>query len=150
MKKMQKSKSYKTKIISSTEIKRDWYMIDATDKTLGRLSVDIATLLMGKNKVDWCSNLDCGDFVVVINAGKYKVTGKKKDQKTYFSHSGYPGGDRTQTLDQLDKTNPTKPIEHAVKGMLPKNKLGRSIIKKLYVYEDENHPHSAQNPKVFN
>ncbi len=124
---------------------RNWYLIDLKDKVLGRASTKIATILMGKHKPEYCRNLDMGDFVVAINANKIKVTGKKKDQKIYFSHSGYPGGDKYITYKKLFEKNPQKIIWYAVRGMLSKNKLRDIMLKRLKIYPDETHPFGNKN-----
>jgi len=134
-------KTYSTK---ASEIEREWHLIDATDKVLGRLATRIATLLMGKHKPIFARHLDTGDYVVVINAEKVKVTGNKAKQKLYYRHSGYPGGLKSINLERMMQTNPTRAIEYAVKGMLPHNKLGAQMIKKLKVYAGDTHPHQAQ------
>ena len=129
------------------EIERDWYVVDAEGETLGRLASRIAPILKGKHKPIYTPHLDCGDFVVVVNAEKVRVTGRKLDQKLYHHHSGYPGGLKSISLrDQLDK-HPERVLQAAVRGMLPKNKLGRRMIKKLKVYAGETHPHEAQQPE---
>ena len=129
------------------EIERDWYVVDAEGETLGRLASRIAPILKGKHKPIYTPHLDCGDFVVVVNAEKVRVTGRKLDQKFYHHHSGYPGGLKSISLrDQLDK-HPERVLQAAVRGMLPKNKLGRRMIKKLKVYAGETHPHEAQQPE---
>lgn len=131
------------------DIDRKWYVVDAQGKTLGRLSTEIATILRGKHKPIYTPHIDCGDYVIVINADKVWVTGLKLDQKKYYRHSGYPGGMREITLrDQLSKF-PERVIESAVKGMLPKNRLGRKMYKKLKVYAGSNHPHTAQKPEIL-
>ena len=134
----------KTYSIKVSEIKRDWHVIDATDQVLGRLATRAARLLMGKHKPIFSRNLDVGDYVVIINADKVRVTGDKAKQKVYYRHSGYPGGLKSITYDKLMQTNPTRVIEHAVKGMLPHTRLGASIMKKLKVYVGDTHPHLAQ------
>ena len=134
----------KTYSIKVSEIKRDWHVIDATDQVLGRLATQVARLLMGKHKPIFSRNLDVGDYVVIINADKVRVTGDKAKQKVYYRHSGYPGGLKSITYDKLMQTNPTRVIEHAVKGMLPHTRLGASIMKKLKVYVGDTHPHLAQ------
>ncbi|MCX6011454.1 MAG: 50S ribosomal protein L13 [Chloroflexi bacterium] len=134
-------KTYSTK---ASEIERQWHVIDASDKILGKLATEAAKLLMGKHKPMFTRHLDTGDFVVVINAEKVRFTGKKAEQKLYHSHSGYPGGLKTVTLGRLMQTNPARVIEHAVKGMLPHNRLGAQMLKKLKVYAGEEHPHLAQ------
>jgi len=129
------------------EIERDWYVIDAEGQTLGRLASRIAPILKGKHKPIYTPHLDCGDFVVVVNAEKVRVTGRKLDQKFYHRHSGYPGGLTSINLrDQLGRY-PERVIQSAIRGMLPKNKLGRRMIKKLKVYAGDSHPHQAQNPR---
>ena len=135
------TKSYK---IGSMD--KGWLLVDASDKTLGRLSTNIAKILMGKNKPEYTPHNDVGDYVVVINAEKIKVTGNKNDQKMYYRHTGYPGGIKSQNFNDLIASYPDRVITSAVKGMLPKNKLSNSVIKKLKVYKGESHPHSAQNP----
>ena len=134
----------KTYSIKVSEIKRDWLVIDATDQVLGRLATRVARLLMGKHKPVFSRNLDVGDYVVIINADKVRVTGNKAKQKVYYRHSGYPGGLKSITYDKLMQANPTRVIEHAVKGMLPHTRLGASIMKKLKVYVGDTHPHLAQ------
>jgi len=124
-----------------------WYLIDAQDKVLGRLSVTIATILTGKNKPSYTPFLDMGGYVIVINASKVKLTGKKLKQKVYYRHSGYPGGLKETRADKLMAKAPEKMIKLAVRGMLPKNKLGRAFLKKLKVYAGNEHPHQAQKPE---
>lgn len=133
-----------TNVLSAKNIKREWHLIDARDKILGRLATEVATILMGKNKVNFVPYLDNGDFVVVTNAAKVKVTGNKMKDKKYIRHSGYPGGLKVETYDQVLAKNPGKVIEHAVKGMLPGTKLGRIMIKKLKVFPSEEHPYKKQ------
>ena len=129
------------------EITREWYLVDAEGKTLGRLATQIADTLRGKQKPQYTPHVDTGDFVIVVNAEKIQVTGNKLDQKRYYRHSGYPGGLRSRTLrEQLDR-RPTEVLRVAVKGMLPKNKLARQQITKLKIYAGPEHPHDAQNPK---
>ncbi len=134
-------KTYSTK---ASDIKRDWHVIDADDKILGKLATQAASWLMGKHKPMYTRNLDTGDFVVVLNAGKVRVTGNKLKQKLYYRHSGYPGGLKSISLEKLIQTHPTRAIEYAVKGMLPHNRLGASMFKKLKVYAGDTHPHLAQ------
>lgn len=129
------------------EVERKWYLVDATDKTLGRLSSKIASILRGKHKPIFTPHVDCGDYVVVINAEKVKVTGKKLEDKEYKRHSGYPGGLKTVTLEKMLEDKPEDVMIHAVKGMLPKGKLGRQMLKKLRVYKGAEHDHSAQKPE---
>jgi len=129
------------------DVQRDWYVIDAQGQTLGRLASRVATLLRGKHKPLFTPHVDCGDYVIVVNAEKVHVTGQKMTQKKYYRHSGYPGGLKEVTLrDQLQKF-PDRVIEKAVQGMLPKNRLGRRMFKKLKIYAGPNHPHQAQQPK---
>jgi len=137
-------KTYTTK---ASEVKREWHVIDATDQVLGRLATRAARLLMGKHKPIFSRNLDTGDFVVIINAEKVRVTGNKAKQKVYYRHSGYPGGLKSITYDKLMQTNPPRVIEHAVKGMLPHTRLGASMMKKLRVYVGDTHPHLAQTKR---
>ncbi len=134
----------KTYSVKVSEIKREWHVFDASDKILGRLATEVAKLLMGKHKPMFCRNLDVGDFVVVLNAEKVRVSGDKARQKIYYRHSGYPGGLKSVTFEKLMQTHPTRAVEYAVKGMLPHNRLGASIIKKLKVYVGDKHPHLAQ------
>lgn len=134
----------KTYSIKAAEIERQWHVIDASDKILGKLATEAAKLLMGKHKPTFSRHLDTGDFVVIINAAKVRFTGKKAEQKLYRSHSGYPGGLKTVNLERMMATNPARVIEHAVKGMLPHNRLGAQMLKKLKVYAGEEHPHLAQ------
>jgi large subunit ribosomal protein L13 len=137
------------KTISAREqdIQRDWYVIDAQGQTLGRLATQVATLLRGKHKPTYTPHVDCGDYVIIVNAEKIHVTGQKMTQKNYYRHSGYPGGIEQVTLrDQLQKF-PDRVVEQAVRGMLPKNRLGRRMFKKLKVYAGSDHPHQAQQPK---
>jgi large subunit ribosomal protein L13 len=131
------------------EIRREWYVIDAEGQTLGRLASKIAPIIKGKHKPIYTPHLDCGDFVIVINAEKVRVTGRKLDQKFYHRHSGYPGGLRSTSLRDQLATHPERVLEAAVRGMLPKNKLGRQMIKKLKVYAGDSHPHQAQQPKLL-
>jgi len=134
-------KTYSTK---ASDIKREWHIIDASDKVLGRLATQVATLLMGKHKPTYSPNLDTGDFVVVINATKIQVTGNKMKQKLYYRHSGYPGGLKSISLEKMMQTHPTRVIEYAVKGMLPHNRLGAKMFKKLRVYAGDTHPHPTK------
>jgi large subunit ribosomal protein L13 len=132
------------------EVTREWYLVDAEGKTLGRLATQIADTLRGKRKPQYTPHVDTGDFVVVVNAEKIRVTGNKLDQKRYYRHSGYPGGLRSRTLrEQLDR-RPTEVLRVAVRGMLPKNRLARQQITKLKIYAGAEHPHAAQNPKPLN
>lgn len=139
----------KTYIASDKEVNstKEWFIIDAKDLVLGRLASKLAYILRGKHKPSYSPHYDVGDFVVVVNADKVKLTGKKIDQKTYFRHTGYPGGEIETPVRLVLQRHPERVIENAVKGMLPKNSLGRKMIKKLKVYAGENHPHIAQQPK---
>ena len=128
------------------DIKQDWYEIDASDKTLGRLCTKVASILKGKTKTYYSPNLDCGDFVVIVNAEKVVLTGSKELQKTYQSYSGYPGGLKETSYKRMMANKPEEIIMKAIKGMLPKNSLGRQMIGKLKVYTGESHPHTAQKP----
>ena len=134
----------KTYSIKASDIKREWHVIDANEKILGRLSTEIAKLLMGKHKPLFARNMDVGDFVVVINADKIKVTGNKMKQKMYYRHSGYPGGLKTTSMERVMEEHPTRIIEHAVKGMLPQNRLKARMMKRLKIYAGEAHPHQGQ------
>ena len=125
-----------------------WYLIDAKGKVLGRLSTRVATILSGKHKVDFRPNMDTGDHVIVINAENIVLTGKKKEKKEYFSHSGFPGGAKLVSFQKLIAESPEKVLMKAVKGMIPKNRLGRRMLRRLRVYRGEEHPHSAQKPVV--
>jgi len=139
-------KTYTAKV---EELEREWFVVDAEGKTLGRLASEIAQILRGKHKPIYTPHVDCGDFVIVVNADKVHVTGNKLDQKMYYRHSGYPGGLTEINLRRLLDTHPDRVIQAAVKGMLPKNKLGRRMIKKLKIYAEPTHPHEAQQPKVL-
>ena len=139
-----------TSSIKKDDIKRDWYVVDADNKILGRLASEIAQVIRGKRKPFYTPNLDMGDFVVVINAEKVAVSGNKEEQKKYFKHSGYPGGDKEISLSHIRSTQPEKIIYNAVRGMLPHNKLGRKLIKHLKVYTGSEHPHASQEPKSLN
>ncbi len=134
-------KTYSTK---ASDIKREWHVFDASDRILGKLATQAASLLMGKHKPMFTRNLDTGDFVVIINADKVRVTGNKAKQKLYYRHSGYPGGLKSISLEKMMQTNPTRVIEYAIKGMLPHTRLGASMLKKLKVYIGDSHPHLAQ------
>ncbi|MFC2020529.1 50S ribosomal protein L13 [Chloroflexota bacterium] len=134
----------KTYSVKASEIKRDWHLIDASDEILGRLATRVAGLLMGKHKPMFSRHLDTGDYVVVINAEKVRVTGNKAKQKLYYRHSGYPGGLKSISFEKMMQTHPTRAIEYAVKGMIPHNRLGAQMIKKLKVYVGDVHPHQAQ------
>ncbi len=137
----------KSFMASPSTIERKWYVVDATNHTLGRLSAEIANVLRGKNKPIYTPHIDTGDYVIVINADKIKVTGKKLDQKIYYNHSDYVGGMKETTLKEMLQKKPEYVINHAVKGMLPKGPLGRQMITKLHVYAAPEHPHAAQKPE---
>ncbi|MGB5079640.1 MAG: 50S ribosomal protein L13 [Burkholderiales bacterium] len=131
------------------EVRRDWYLVDANDKVLGRLAVEIARRLRGKHKPEFTPHVDTGDYIVVVNAGKVRVTGSKATGKTYYRHSGYPGGVYSTTYAKMQARFPTRALEIAVKGMLPKGPLGYAMLKKLKVYAGGEHPHAAQQPKAL-
>lgn len=131
------------------DIERKWYVVDAEGKTLGRLATQIAIVLRGKNKPEFAPHADTGDFVIVVNAGKVRVTGRKLDQKVYYHHTQYPGGLRSITLREQLKRHPERVIQAAVKGMLPKNTMGRHLMRKLKVYSGSTHPHQAQKPETL-
>ena len=139
----------KTFMASPATIERKWYVVDATGYTLGRLASEVAKVLRGKNKPTYTPSVDTGDYVIVINAEKINVTGKKLDQKIYYNHSGWVGGLKETTLREMLNKHPERVIEHAVKGMLPKGPLGRSMINKLHVYAGPEHVHAAQKPEVL-
>ena len=139
-------KSYMAK---PEEMERKWYVIDAENKVLGRLATEVANILSGKNKPIYTPHVDTGDYVIIINADKIKLTGKKLEQKTHFYHTGYPGGDRYVSYDKLIQDKPEMIIELAVRGMLPKSSLGRNMIKKLKVYAGTEHGHEAQKPEAY-
>ena len=142
--------SYKTQHENNDTVVRNWYVIDAENQTLGRMCSKVAHVLRGKHKPSYSPHIDCGDYVIVINADKVRLTGNKWDQKTYLTYSGYPGGQKSKTAKELLAKKPYAVVENAVKGMLPKTKLGRSMYKKLFVYAGEEHPHKAQKPEAFN
>lgn len=139
--------SYKTKSANKETVNKEWLLIDAENEVLGRLASKTAFLLRGKHKTDFTPHVDCGDNVIIINAEKVRLTGKKLTDKVYFSHTGYPGGQRFKTPAELMKKNPAKIIEVAVKGMLPKNRLGSEMFRNLKVYVGSDHNHEAQKPK---
>lgn len=139
----------KTYVPPVNDIDRKWYVVDAADKRLGRLATEVASVLRGKNKPIYTPNMDTGDFVVIVNAEKVVVTGNKSSQKLYRRHSGRPGGMKVETFDQLQARIPERIIEKAVKGMLPKNALGRKLFTKLKVYAGPEHPHAAQQPETL-
>jgi large subunit ribosomal protein L13 len=140
---------YKTQYFTTTDVRRQWHLIDAGGKTLGRVASEIARLLRGKHNPKFTPNADVGDFVVVVNAEKVKVTGKRQELKQYFHHTGYPGGATTERFDVVLKKHPERVIEDAVRGMLPKTRLGRQIFGKLKVYRGSGHPHAAQQPVPY-
>jgi large subunit ribosomal protein L13 len=139
----------KTYVTKPKEIERKWYLINAEDKTLGRLSTEVANLLRGKNKTEFSPSVDCGDYVVVINTAKIKVTGNKLEEKFYYNYSGYPGGMRQLSLAQLIEKDANKVISFSVRGMLPKNRLNDEIIKKLKLFTGSTHDHEAQKPEKY-
>ncbi len=142
--------SYKTVSANKETANKEWLVVDADGQTLGRLSSKIAMLIRGKYKTNFTPHVDCGDNVVVINAEKITLSGKKWTDKSYIRHTGYPGGQRSLTATELFEKDPTRLIEKAVKGMLPKNKLGSALFRNLYVYAGTEHLHTAQNPKAIN
>ncbi len=139
----------KTYMANPSTIERKWYVVDAEGKTLGRLAAEVASVLRGKNKPTFTPHIDTGDFVIVVNAEKVKVTGKKLDQKIYYHHSDYVGGMKETTLREMMQKKPVTVIEHAVKGMLPKGPVGSQMYKKLFVYVGPEHPHQAQKPEAL-
>ncbi len=139
----------KTQSFKQSDIEQSWILVDAKDKTLGRLASTLASRLRGKHRPEYTPNVDLGDYIVVINANKINVTGDKLNQKNYFRHSGYPGGIKSRSLDEVVKNSPEDAIRMAVKGMLPKNKLGKKMLTKLKIYKDNDHPHQAQNPSTM-
>ena len=144
------SNSFKTLSLRKEDVNKKWFLVDATDQNLGRMCSNIAKILRGKHKASFTPHVDCGDNVVVINAKKVNLSGNKWDNKTYVSHSGYPGGQKIKTAKEVFAKSPSILIEKAVKGMLPKNKLGAAIFKNLRVYNDENHNQNSQNPESIN
>ncbi len=136
-----------TKFFSTDEVDKKWYLVDAKDQVLGRLATKVARIIRGKNKTIFTPNADTGDFVVVINASQIKLTGKRELLKDYYHYSGYPGGLKIRSFEELMAKKPEFVVESAVKGMLPKNRLGRKLIKKLKIYSGESHPHKAQKPE---
>jgi large subunit ribosomal protein L13 len=137
----------RTYVTKPEDIQRNWYVVDASGQTLGRLASEVAKIVRGKHKPIYSPSVDVGDFVIVVNADKIHVTGRKLDQKVYYRHSGYPGGLKEIPLSRMLEEHPTRVIEHAVRGMLPKNRLGRKMIRKLKVYAGSDHPHQAQQPE---
>jgi large subunit ribosomal protein L13 len=142
-----KMKTYSQK---ASEIQRDWYVVDATNQTLGRFSTQIATLLRGKHKPTYTPSIDGGDFVVVVNCEKIRIAGRKADQKIYYHHTGYPGGMKETPYKMMLAKHPDRILRSAVKGMLPKNRIGRRLLVKLRIYAGPDHPHAAQQPKAWN
>lgn len=144
------ARSYSTKTVTEAEVQREWYIVDAEGKTLGRMTSEIASILRGKHKPTFTPNQDCGDYVIVINSGKVRLTGKKLTDRFLVRYTGYPGGQRLTAPKEVLEKNANKLIEHAVKGMLPKSSLGRKMFTKLFVYDGAEHPHAAQKPKSLN
>ena len=141
--------SYKTVSANKTTVQKEWYIVDAKDEVLGRLASVVAMVLRGKHKPSFTPHVDCGDSVIVINAEQIKLTGNKMTEKQYVRHSGYPGGQRMQTPEDLLSKKPIAVVERAVKGMLPKSRLGSELFRNLHVFAGENHPHEAQQPKTL-
>ena len=139
--------SYKTQSARKEDVTREWYVVDATNQVVGRLCSQIAHILRGKHKPSYTPHVDCGDYVIVVNADKIRFTGAKWDQKEYLRYSGYPGGQKRTIASEMMERKPYFVVENAVRGMLPKNKLGRAMFKKLFVYAGDEHPHTAQKPK---
>ena len=139
----------KTQSVNKESVVHDWYLVDADSKTLGRLSTQIANRLRGKHKPEYTPHVDTGDYIVVINADKIHVTGKKETDKFYYHHTGFPGGIKSVALGKMRERSPEKILENAVKGMMPRNRLGRVMLSKLKVYAGNSHPHSAQQPMVL-
>ena len=144
------TQSYKTVSANAATVTKEWVVIDATDQVLGRLATQVAVMLRGKHKVNFTPHVDCGDNVIILNAGKIRLTGNKLTDKVYVRHTGYPGGQRFATPKELLSRKPLEVLRHAVKGMLPKNRLGAQLLRNLYLYEGNEHPHQAQQPKVIN
>ncbi len=142
-----KQLSFKTQSANESIVVRDWYTIDATNQTLGRMASKIAHILRGKNKPYYTPHFDCGDYIIVLNSSKVVLTGNKMEDKEYQTFSGYPGGQKIESARNLKNRKSNLMVERAVKGMLPKNRLGRAMFKKLFVYDGDNHPHVAQKPK---
>jgi large subunit ribosomal protein L13 len=144
------SLSFKTISANKATVEKGWVVVDADSQILGRLASQVARIIRGKHKASYTPHVDCGDRVIVINADKIRLTGKKWTDKQYIRHTGYPGGQRVSTPRQLKAKSASLIVENAVRGMLPKNRLGRKLFKNLYVYDGTEHPHEAQNPKVLN
>ena len=142
--------SYKTTSANKETVTKDWLLVDAENEILGRLASKVAKIVRGKNKVNFTPHVDCGDNVVIINAEKIQLTGNKWDHKEYVRHTGYPGGQRFTTVKQMLDKNPTEIVRKAVKGMLPKNRLGSALMRNVFIYEGSEHPHQAQKPKKIN
>lgn len=140
------SKSY---MANAQTIERKWFVVDATDLVLGRVSTEVASLLKGKHKPTYTPHVDCGDYVIIVNAEKVVLTGNKLDDKLYYRHSGYPGGLKSRTAKRMLELQPQKVLEKSIRGMLPKNRLGEDMYRKLYVYVGSEHPHQAQKPEVY-
>ena len=140
------SKSF---MANAQNIERKWFVVDATDLVLGRVSTEVATLLRGKHKPTFTPHVDCGDYVIIVNAEKVALTGNKLDDKKYYRHSGYPGGLKSRTAKRILELQPQKVLEKSIRGMLPKNSLGDDMYRKLYVYVGPEHPHQAQKPEVY-
>jgi len=140
----------RTHTVKAKDITEEWHLVDADNKPLGRLAAEIAKVLRGKHRPTFSPHLDLGDHIVVVNADKIYLSGKKAEQKVYYSYSGYQSGLKVRTLQQVVATDPTRVLRHAVRGMLPSNRLGRQLLKKLKVYAGSEHPHSAQQPKELN
>ena len=139
----------KSFMANAQNIERKWYVIDATDLVLGRLSTEVAVLLRGKHKPTFTPHVDCGDYVIIVNAEKVALTGKKLDDKIYYRHSGYAGGLKTRTAKRMLELQPQKVLEKSIRGMLPKNRLGDDMYRKLYVYVGPEHPHQGQKPEAY-
>ena len=142
--------SYKTKSANKESVKKEWVLVDANDQVLGRLASRVAVMLRGKNKPSFTPHVDCGDYVIVTNAEKIRLTGKKMTDKQYFRHTGYPGGQIIDTPEKLLARKPGAVVENAIRGMLPKSRLGRELFRNLHVYVGPDHPHEAQQPKEIN
>ena len=139
--------SYKTVSANKATVQKEWYVVDATDEVLGRLASKVAMILRGKHKPSFTPHVDCGDYVIVVNAEKIKLTGNKLTDKQYVRHTGYPGGQRTETPENLLARKPEAVVEKAIKGMLPKSRLGSELFRNLHVFAGDTHPHEAQQPK---
>lgn len=139
----------KSFMANAQNIERKWYVVDATDLTLGRLSTEVATLLRGKHKPTFTPHVDCGDYVIIVNAEKVALTGSKLEDKMYYRHSGYPGGLKSRTAKRMLELQPQKVLEKSIRGMLPKNRLGDDMYRKLFVYVGPEHPHQAQKPEAY-